>query len=731
MKKAVVIVVLGLLAVGATVIGQDWRLFVRYLQSPEDVSHPSAALWFEPRQAIGEGEGTPIPTASPPVLSQSALDAAWQYAEEMGTHAFIVAYNGQIQLERYGEGFDAGTYYQSQSLHKGLTAMGLGAAIASGAIPSMDEPAANYIPEWVDDPDRVGITLADLAYMQGGLERARFANHPFNPGAQLFLSGRLRKRVNATPIVALPGERYIWSNASTQAMALAIEAAVEMPWAEFIRQHIWGPMGGGEAYVQLDRPGGSAQAFCCLVSNARNWLRVGELLRNDGVIEERRILPAGWVTKMSTGGETNPNYGMQLWANEPYTGEFLVSAQPPMARKRSGRLMARDAFYIEGHFAQRLHIVPSSKLVVVRFGDDRLDWDDAQLMNPLIAATQEMAAAVNLPQVPPIDHSFGERDHPPAPDYGKLIHWAAHPNKQDVADIDPLGTAPTDPPADGFYINPTTYAGPTWNADVNDFMANVGVDDVVLGQGTVLADCCRIFSPRYRQAGSGSVADFANNGIKAFDFAYQDVREAFRVFVEQSDRPIVLIGHSQGGFHLQRLLIDEVVGTPLADRLVAAYVVGIPIPEAQFEGPLNELSPCTDADQTGCVASWLTFGPNADAEAFHAGLKQRFAALLDSEGNVPIVCTNPLTGGPSAAEADKNLGAIVLPPTGGYVGEPLPGLVGARCDEGMLFVEGNPGAAFSPRLLPVDNYHYYDIALFYSNIRADATNRVRRWIDGQ
>jgi alpha-beta hydrolase superfamily lysophospholipase len=67
--------------------------------------------------------------------------------------------------------------------------------------------------------------------------------------------------------------------------------------------------------------------------------------------------------------------------------------------------------------------------------------------------------------------------------------------------------------------------------------------------------------------------------MQALDTAYGDVLSAFDSFIAQADPtlPIVLVGHSQGAFHLMRLMRDRVAGTPMAARIAAAYVVGWPV----------------------------------------------------------------------------------------------------------------------------------------------------------
>ena len=66
--------------------------------------------------------------------------------------------------------------------------------------------------------------------------------------------------------------------------------------------------------------------------------------------------------------------------------------------------------------------------------------------------------------------------------------------------------------------------------------------------------------------------------MKAYAFALQDVKRAFQYYIDHynNGRPFILVGHSQGTFHLMPLLEQMIDQTPLKDRLVAAYAIGIP-----------------------------------------------------------------------------------------------------------------------------------------------------------
>jgi len=704
-------------------MASDYRLWVRFLNWPQDASDPANARSYSPQVPIGYGDSPAPDTAQDPVIPQDVLEEAWDYAQSQQSYALLVSVNGELQFERYDRGANSRTPYNSQSLHKSLTAIMLGAAIYNGAIESEHQPASFWLEEWAGDPQRSGITLANLAYMEGGLERGRFAVSPFAPGARLFLTGRLAREALGTPMAAEPGAEYIWSNASVQALSIAIERAAGRPWAELLRDWIWEPIGAGEAWVQLDRPGGNAQSFCCLISNGRNWLRIGELLAGDGIWKGRRLLPEGWGARMTQGASTNPNFGMQLWRNEPYAPTQLRMSKPRMEVPRDPALGVPDAWYMEGHFSQRVYVVPSLGLVVVRFGADRLDWDEAQMMNGLIAALKP-TAPVSLNVARP-DHDFGQRPAPRAPDYMQQENWARYP---DEAALAPEHAA-------GFYIHPTTWPGSEWNATVPDAAARPAVDAVVASQASVLDACCAVYAPRYRQAASAAVFDQKGNRDPAYGLAFTDIVRAFTHFAEHTgDRPIVLLGHSQGALHAERLLSDVIAqDDALSSRMAVTYIAGIPVPLGSYGDRLRNFQPCRESNDTGCVASWITYGPTGDARAIQFATAMRMPQYRRDDGGLEVQCSNPLNwsapGDWTPASANPGAVAPALPGQGRRA--LIPGVTGAWCDQGILRLDRTPAAPFDALLLPGASYHYYDVALFHAALSANASLRAQAWRQSQ
>ena len=221
---------------------------------------------------------------------------------------------------------------------------------------------------------------------------------------------------------------------------------------------------------------------------------------------------------------------------------------------------------------------------------------------------------------------------------------------------------------------------------------------------------------------------FLTDGETApLDLAYGDVSAAFDQFIASipPGSPFVIAGHSQGGYHLKRLLADKIKGTPLAPRLVAAYPIGWLVDQVA-DLPAMGFPACTAPDQTGCVISWLSYTDDGQP-AMMIDAYQRFAGQRPAGSPAPrYLCSNPLTGMVGGtAPASANLGAMV-PDAQLKEGTIKPALVGARCDDqGILRIGSGPD--MGPYVLPDGNYHVYDVPLFWSNLRADFIRRAKAW----
>ncbi|MES2753028.1 MAG: DUF3089 domain-containing protein [Pseudomonadota bacterium] len=316
---------------------------------------------------------------------------------------------------------------------------------------------------------------------------------------------------------------------------------------------------------------------------------------------------------------------------------------------------------------------------------------------------------------------------PPAPNaYADAKMWIARPDKpgNPALWLPDSVTKPAKPGAAAvFFIHPTSYLDKSrWNAPLDDADANARAALFLRGQASAFSAAGTIWAPRYRQATFGAFLTNATAAGQALDLAYRDIDMAFTQFLKETgSRPIILAGHSQGALHLTRLLKDRVAGTPLARRIVAAYVVGWPVSKTTDLAALG-LPECTAPDQAGCILGWQSFGEPADP----ALILDTFDATTGFDGRsrngTPMVCTNPLTGLPGDAPASANLGTL-FPSSDLTTATLTPGRVAARC-VGRGFLSIGEGPDLGGYVLPGNNYHVFDYSLFWANVRADAVRRL-------
>lgn len=315
------------------------------------------------------------------------------------------------------------------------------------------------------------------------------------------------------------------------------------------------------------------------------------------------------------------------------------------------------------------------------------------------------------------------------PDYSAQASWVARPGMARNPSLWLPAGVQAGPPgaASIFYVHPTTYLErDRWNAPLDaggqtEFRTRLFVQS----QASAFNAAGEIWAPRYRQAAYGAFLLRSEDAQQALDLAYSDVRAAFDYFLSRmpEGEPIILAAHSQGALHLMRLLQERRRG--LNRRIVAAYVVGWPI-STTADLPSLGFPACRSPDEAGCILSWMSFGDPGNPDLILDQWRETKGPAGADRRREDILCVNPLSGTiSSASPPESNPGTLV--PSADLVTATLePALVGARCDKGLLLLEGDiPN--LGPFVLPGNNYHVYDYALFWAAIRRDAERRLAAW----
>jgi CubicO group peptidase (beta-lactamase class C family) len=127
---------------------------------------------------------------------------------------------------------------------------------------------------------------------------------------------------------------------------------------------------------------GTMQGSTWMLASARDWAKLGLLYLNDGIVGGKRILHEDWVD-FCAAATLDTDYAAGFWTNR---------SDHPNARARVNLGMPRDSYFASGDLGQRIVIVPSQNLVVVRLGNSVDPTGDirgiARLVKEVIAATQ-------------------------------------------------------------------------------------------------------------------------------------------------------------------------------------------------------------------------------------------------------------------------------------------------------------------------------------------------------
>ena len=267
----------------------------------------------------------------------------------------------------------------------------------------------------------------------------------------------------------------------------------------------------------------------------------------------------------------------------------------------------------------------------------------------------------------------------PAPDYTKPDGWYWCGADGDTGpELVPAGvekTPTSERPADCFYIHPTSYCtGDLWNMPVSFTGCQESTDFYISTEASAFNGSCRIFCPKFRQ-GVVTAMGYADDGRKATELAYSDVKTAFETFLRDHNkgRPLVLASHSQGSLYLVRLLQDFVEGKPLLKNVVAIYGIAAWVPLSLFEGStavFKEIKVCKAAESCGCFISWTLEHPETVASHIKVMEEGKTGDWFPQTGHkcadkwrigYPIVGTNPLTwssNGMGGGTPEKWLGML-------------------------------------------------------------------------
>ncbi len=333
-----------------------------------------------------QGNGGPVKPETigiDPLELDRALDRA--FAEPgpgnvRRTRAVVIVYKGHLVAERYAAGITREMPLLGWSMSKSVTNALVGILVKEGKL-AIQQPAP--VPEWRGNPRKAGITIDQLLRMSSGLTFDEI-HHPSADTSQMLYNSRdFGSFAAAKALEVEPGGKWHYSSGTTNILARIVRRSVEKiypHYIEFLYDKLFDRIGMSSALMEPDAAGtfvGSSYTF----ATPLDWARFGLLFLQDGVWENERILPEGWVAYSTTptAGAPFGQYGAHFWLNAGADGNPANRIWPHSPH---------DAYAALGYQEQQVIVIPSRRAVLVRFGATIHDeaWDTDGFIQSILMA---------------------------------------------------------------------------------------------------------------------------------------------------------------------------------------------------------------------------------------------------------------------------------------------------------------------------------------------------------
>lgn len=321
--------------------------------------------------------GDVMPSVLPEGVDYEKLGSILEEAfDRPGEEAFkktlgvAVVYKNELIGENYLEGYDAFTKFHGWSMTKTVTGAMTGALVEEG---KMDVRAPAGIPEWEGD-DRKKITLENILHMSSGLEWVENYFTISDATVMLMQSDDMFSSITSCELAHEPGSYWNYSSGDANLLSGLIRSAIgdSEEYLAYAYTHLFHRIGMLNTVVETDASGlfvASSYSY----GSTRDWARFGLLFLNEGIFEGDTVLSPEWVKYMSTPAPASAGtYGATVWLKEPDVENALMD-------------VPGDIFFADGFLGQRVYVIPSRDLVVVRMGYSLSNFDLNEFLKEILS----------------------------------------------------------------------------------------------------------------------------------------------------------------------------------------------------------------------------------------------------------------------------------------------------------------------------------------------------------
>ena len=290
------------------------------------------------------------------------------------TLGVAVVYNNELIGENYLGDYDAWTRFHGWSMTKSVTGAMAGALAQEGRL---DISAPSGILEWEGD-DRKNITVENILHMSSGLEWVENYFTISEATVMLMQSDDMFSSVTGCQQEHEPGTYWNYSSGDANLLSGLLRKAIgdEDEYHAYAYTRLFHRIGMLNTVVETDASGlfvASSYSY----GSTRDWARFGLLFLNQGIFEGDTVLSPEWVEYMKTPAPASDGqYAGTFWLKEPNVENALVDVPD-------------DIFFADGFLGQRVYVIPSRKLVVVRMGYSLSNFDLNAFLREIIATLPE------------------------------------------------------------------------------------------------------------------------------------------------------------------------------------------------------------------------------------------------------------------------------------------------------------------------------------------------------
>ena len=320
-------------------------------------------------------KGDLLPDTLLPGIDYPGLDSAvGRFFDVPGSEPFfktqsvVVVYDNFLVLEKYAPGFDRNTELLGWSMAKTVMNALTGIMVKDSLL-DVNAPAG--IEEWAQDERRT-IIIENLLHMNSGLQWVENYFDLSEVTKMLYMSGDMYEYVVQRPLDYAVGSHWYYSSGSPNILSGLIRKRIndDREYHSLPYRELFSRTGMSSAVFEADASGTFVGSSYCYATT-RDWARFGLLFLNDGVFEGDTILPPAWVDySLTPTSSPDDCYAAMIWLRTPQ--EFPEGFD--------------DLYFLDGFLGQRVFIVPSKKLVVVRMGYGNGNMNYYELLKSITAA---------------------------------------------------------------------------------------------------------------------------------------------------------------------------------------------------------------------------------------------------------------------------------------------------------------------------------------------------------